>query len=100
MISPFTHPGTKIVCVDVSSNFQHVSTHASSGRLDGLTKDEVYTVLEIRPDGNIKSGYEVLVREIARPSGAGFALERFRLLDLPEAITRLLEAAPLDAEPA
>ncbi|WP_395697739.1 hypothetical protein [Methylocella sp.] len=98
MLSPFTAPGTKIVCVDDSSNFQHVASHDPVGRLDGLRKETVYTLAAIRRDANVKSGFEAYVEEIRRPSGVGFALERFRRLELPRAISALLDATPADFE--
>ena len=55
------------------------------GDLNGLKEGEIYTVFKIyptKPADWIKSEYEVIVYEINRPFGRGFAIERFRYLDI------------------
>ena len=55
------------------------------GDLDGLKEGEIYTVINIYPTKPafwIKSDYEVVLSEIKRLGGRGFAIERFRYLDI------------------
>jgi hypothetical protein len=43
-------------------------------------------------------GFEVLIREIKRRKGGGFALERFKLAALPRCLTDILTAAPIKSK--
>jgi hypothetical protein len=99
MISPHTPPGTKIICVDDSLSDKYVAPHALSrpavGDLDGLRNGDVYTVAEIIKDPDAKGGFVVRLEEIMRSCALqgepdGFALHRFRYLDLPKCLTDLL----------
>jgi hypothetical protein len=94
MINPDTPPGTEVVCVA-----------AGRGRYGdgGLRRGAIYTVERIAPA--IDGGHVVVLSEIPpwqtyTPPwglvGIGFELRRFRYLDLPASLTRLLEAAPQD----
>lgn len=96
MISPNTPPGTEVVCVE-----------AGPGRFGdgGLQRGAIYTVERITPA--IDGGHVVVLSEIqpwqgyAAPWGVvgiGFELRRFRYLDLPGSLTRLLEGAQLESE--
>ena len=84
-ISPNTPPGTEVICINddpdafINPNFFYL------GDLNGLKEGEIYTVFKIyptKPADWIKSEYEVIVYEINRPFGRGFAIERFRYLDI------------------
>lgn len=96
MISPNTPPGTEVVCVE-----------DGPGRFGdgGLRRGEIYTIERIAPA--IDGGHVAVVREIppwrtyAPPwglVGVGFELRRFRYLDLPPALTGLLESAARENE--
>jgi hypothetical protein len=96
MIRPDTPSGTEVVCVE-----------AEPGRYgDGrLAQGAIYTVERIVPA--IDGGHVVVLSEIppwqtyAPPwglVGIGFELRRFRYLDLPPSLTKLLETAKRDAE--
>jgi hypothetical protein len=96
MISPDTAPGTEVVCID-----------AAPGRYGdaGLRRGAIYTVERISP--GIDGGHALVLAEIppwqsyAPPWGlvsVGFELKRFRYLDLPDSLSKLLETAGNDAE--
>jgi hypothetical protein len=96
MINPETPPGTEVICVE-----------AGPGRYGdgGLRRGAIYTVDRIAPA--IDGGYVVVLSEIPpwqtyTPPwglvGIGFELRRFRYLDLPRSLTRLLEDAPVEIE--
>lgn len=96
MISPDTAPGTEIICIDDSSG------PYGNG---GLTKGMLYTVESIAPA--ITGGFVVLLMELrpwktyAPPWGAvdvGFELKRFRYLDIPTEVMKLLESSPKELE--
>lgn len=79
MISPHTPPGTRVVCVDAEGALQ-------------LVEGGTYTLSKITRDGND------FFAEIEGPYSYeqnGWFLSRFRRLDLPESLTRLLHAAPV-----
>jgi hypothetical protein len=88
MISPHTPPGTKVVCIDASGTEIH----------DGVTpcplvEGAVYTLAQIEMwEGRLFA----LVVEIG--DREAFALRRFRRLDLPESLTKLLNVQPTDLE--
>lgn len=92
MIRRNTPPGTEIVCIDAGPGpYGNVR----------LRRGEIYTVLRVAPA--INGGDVVLLDEVAPvetyapPWGLvelGFELRRFRYLDIPDELTRLLEAAP------
>lgn len=90
MIRADTPPGTEIVCVDAAPGPYGES---------GLQQGAIYTVERIAPA--IDGGHVVVVAELppcesfAPPWGLvdiGFELKRFRYLDIPRSLTRLLEA--------
>jgi hypothetical protein len=94
MIRPDTAPGTEVVCID-----------ASDGALGptGLERGAVYTVASIQK--GVAGKHVVLVEEVRAvesylpPWGmvkAGFSLTRFKYLDLPPELTRLLDEVPQD----
>jgi hypothetical protein len=100
MISPHTSPGTQIVCIDASSNGKYMSA-VWIGGFDGLTEGQIYTVKDIYPTQRAISGFAVLLYEIDRDGGQGWAIDRFRYLDLPSSITDALNACPVkDKAPA
>lgn len=96
MIRRDTPPGTEIVCIDAAPGpYGNVR----------LTQGDIYTVCRVAPA--INGGDVVLLDEIppietyAPPWGLvelGFELRRFRYLDIPKALTRLLEVAPVDTD--
>ena len=98
MLSPHTPPGTRVVCIDDESLGRYNVRRSAYG-LDGLTKGETYTVKRIEAFHLTTSGFLVVLAEVTRPRGriAGFALERFRRVDLPECLTSLLNVAPTDS---
>ena len=94
MISSNTPPGTEVVCIE-----------ATPGRYGdgGLRRGAIYTVERIAPA--IDGGHVVVLGEIPpwqtyTPPwgliGIGFELRRFRYLDIPDSLTRLLEDAPVE----
>lgn len=95
MISPDTPPGTEVVCVDDAPG------PYGDG---GLQRGAIYTVERIA--SAIDGGHVVVLAEIPPwrtyappwgPVGVGFELRRFRYLDIPDALTRLLDVAPIEA---
>jgi hypothetical protein len=84
MISPFTKSGTEVVCVNDELWRYTIPGFNYRGSLDGLTKGSVYTVSQIVKAGEGSySDHEIILREIRRPGERqGFAIERFRYLDL------------------
>jgi hypothetical protein len=95
MISPDTPPGTEVVCVE-----------DGPGRYGdgGLQRGAIYTVERIA--SAIDGGHVVVLAEISPwrtyappwgPVGVGFELRRFRYLDIPDSLTRLLDVAPVEA---
>ncbi|WP_020176241.1 hypothetical protein [Methyloferula stellata] len=96
MISPHTPPGTKIVCIDADLHRRfniHGFFYTSS--MDGLTKDAVYTVRDVLPDETCIDQFEVRLVEIERPCNGGYALSRFRYLELPRTLIDLLNTEPV-----
>jgi hypothetical protein len=91
MISPHTPAGTKIVCVDASPNGKYTSAIWIGG-LDGLQQGGIYTVKAIYPTDRAISGFAVLLQEIERDRNQGWAIDRFRYLELPSSITETLRA--------
>ena len=96
MISPDTPPGTEVVCVE-----------AGPGRYGdgGLRRGFIYTVEQIAPaidGGNVVVLSEIPPWQSYTPPwglvGIGFELRRFRYLDIPHSLTRLLEDAPVEIE--
>ncbi len=94
MISPHTTPGTQVVCVDASSDGKYMSGLWVGG-LDGLKQGQIYTVKAIYPTHRAISGFAVLLDEIKRDGNQGWAIDRFRYLDLPASITDALNARPV-----
>ncbi len=68
------------------------------GGLDGLQQGHIYTVKAIYPTGRAISGFAVLLHEIERDLGQGWAIDRFRYLELPPCITDSLKAQPAEDE--
>jgi len=101
MISPNTLPGTEVICINddpdafINPNFFYI------GDLNGLKEGGIYTVFKIIPTNPcewIKSEYEVVLHEIDRPFGRGFAIERFRYLDIAKLDELLKEPLTLEHE--
>ena len=94
MISPFTKPGTKVVCID---NSDALVTFGMSGPFasDVLHVGKVYTILEWleAPNGALN----IFLLEVPhRGSGDfGFNRARFRLAELPRVLTDILTAVPI-----
>ena len=63
--------------------------------MDGLTKDAVYTVRDILPDETCIDKFDVRLIEIERSCKGGYALSRFRYLELPRTLTDALSGEPL-----
>ncbi len=96
MISPHTPPGTKIVCVDADLHRRfniHGFFYTSS--MDGLAKNAIYTVRDVVPDETCIDKFEVRLVEIERPCNGGYALSRFRYLELPRVLTDVLDGERL-----
>lgn len=103
MISPHTAPGTKIICVDDAlDGYTNWPSCRLTDDLDGLRKDETYTVAEICEDDIARSGFVVIVREIERlligDNNRGFDIARFRYASLPSCLTELLNTAPIKSD--
>jgi hypothetical protein len=96
MINPDTRPGTDVICIDDACGPYGAS---------GLQKGALYTVAKIEPA--ITGGFGVILEEVSPretyippwgPITVGFELKRFRYLDLPKSLTRLLIQAPVGFE--
>ncbi|CAB4145853.1 hypothetical protein UFOVP1204_54 [uncultured Caudovirales phage] len=99
MISPWTKPGTKVVCVE-SDGSGHGGPYLGVG--------QVYTVKEMykTPDGRV--GVDICEYDHDRLTRAvwwkfwqpkckfSFARKLFNPLELPKSITSLLNTAPVD----
>lgn len=90
MILPDTQPGTEVVCVDDSAGM-----HGPSG----LARGNIYTVDRIRK--GLRGEFVAILADVEPSIGyvapwgvvtVGYALRRFRYLDIPESLTSLLEA--------
>ena len=81
MIDPMTPAGTKIICINDDYRTFRVPNIVYDNDLDGLTKGNEYTLVEIFPtdDSNkTLSKFMVCVAEIYRHGfNKGFAIERF-----------------------
>jgi hypothetical protein len=97
MISPFTKPGTKVVCIDASLTNAY-NTRPCKLELDGLQLGATYTVDEIRPHALNKDGLIVVLQEIIRRNTPGYSLRRFRYAELPKSLTDLLNVSPVDSD--
>ncbi len=101
MISPWTKPGTKVVCVDnvaalddfnpflhdmIKSRFKIIPAPCVAGQL--------YTVADIVEHPFPIDGFAMTLTEF--PADAGFLLRFFRPLDLPRSLTEILDRAPVD----
>jgi hypothetical protein len=93
MISPHTPAGTKVVCIDASADGKYMSATWVGG-LGGLQEAGVYTVKAIYPTDRAISGFGVLLHEIERYGGQGWAIDRFRYLELPFCLMDALNARP------
>lgn len=97
MLSPFTKPGTKVVCIDAEGSDKYGGTYGAFNGEDAravLRKNEIYTVAEIGLyKGRLKPS--VMLEEYPWWTG-GFALERFRPAALPKAIMDTLVGVPID----
>jgi len=97
MIRPDTPPGAEIICIDAAEG--------PWGPIP-LTLGAIYTVDRII--ATIDGVWAVLLAEVEAPSvyappwgmvTIGFGLHRFRYLDLPDELTRLLDTTVRRAEP-
>lgn len=96
MISPWTKPGTKVVCIDAVAHTRYmrgVPTRA----LMPLVEGEVYTVLNVHQTDADIGGFTVYLSEIPLRStfDNGYSLRRFRPAELPRCLTDILIAVPL-----
>jgi hypothetical protein len=101
MISPHTPPGTRIICIDADDNGQYETddTDYRGVGLDGLRLGDVYTVHLVDEDPGSTSGFCVILCEIIRQPKQlrfGFALERFRRLDLPKCLRDIEAGRPIE----
>lgn len=89
MIRADTPPGTEIVCIDAApgpygeSGLQHGAVYTVERTAQAIDGSHVVVVAEITP-----------CETFAPPWGLveiGFELKRFRYLDIPQSLTRLLE---------
>ncbi len=97
MISPHTPPGTRIVCIDAELHRRfNIHGFFFTSSMDGLTKDAVYTVRDVIPDETCIDHFEVRLVEIERPCHGGYALSRFRYLELPRSLTNVLTSATVE----
>jgi hypothetical protein len=94
MISPHTSPGTKVVCIDANSDGKYMSAPWIGG-LGDLQQGQIYTVKAIYPTDRAISGFAVLLYEIERDQVQGWAIDRFRYLDLPSCISDALNVQPV-----
>jgi hypothetical protein len=89
MISPFTKPGTKVVCVNDSDDLS-----LCRGKRLNYRVGEVYTVDRIII--HVITGEPVVqLVEVSHRQGFGLRLKRFRYLDLPKCLTDCLTEQPL-----
>jgi hypothetical protein len=96
MISPHTPPGTKIICIDADLHRRfNIHGFFFTSSMDGLTKGAIYTVRDILPDETCIDKFEVRLVEIERPGNDGYALSRFRYLELPRALTDVFNREPV-----
>jgi hypothetical protein len=98
MISPMTPPGTEVICINDDPDAFINPKYFYIGDLNGLKEGEIYTIFKIyptQPCNWIMSEYEVIVYEIDRPFGRGFAIERFRYLELAKLDELLKEPVQL-----
>lgn len=97
MISPHTPPGTRVVCIDAKVHLRFANAHIPKRpySADPLIEGHTYTVDQVILTRRLKSGYAVVLVE---RGWNGFALERFRLAELPRCLTQILEGAPIDSE--
>lgn len=101
MISPFTPPGTKVVCIIASK---------PPGERVALVEGHVYTIRGWSdfaisgPNGTCENGvYLEEIRNAMDPKGGGeltYNRQRFRLASLPSCLTDCLTSAPVDQVPA
>lgn len=94
MISPHTPAGTKVVCIDADADGKYMCATWVGG-LGSLQEGGVYTVKAIYPTRRAISGFGVLLHEIERDEGHGWAIDRFCYLDLPLCLTDALNARPV-----
>lgn len=108
MISPFTPPGTKVVCINADRDFARVPGFATYDEDCSwpIREGAVYTVLSIQP-ANVPSlaKLDVALVEIDEQWSDGirwhrrcFAITRFRRAELPSCLTELLDAAPVSQD--
>jgi hypothetical protein len=97
MISPYTPPGTKLICIDANSHgLYDVYMNPTKG-LDGLSLGHVYSVGQVTVDDGSISGYTVVLDEIERSGPRpGFALQRFRPFDLPKCLRDIEADKPIE----
>lgn len=95
MISASTPPGTDVVCIEAGPGPYCNDTK--------LTKGSVYTIEQIVP--SIDGCFCATLVGIEPPTGyhpafgmvhIGFELHRFRYLDIPRSLTKLLETTPIE----
>jgi hypothetical protein len=94
MISSHTAPGTKVICIDADCDGKYMSAPWIGG-LGSLKEGEIYTVKATYPTDRAISGFAVLLYEIERDQDQGWAIDRFRYLDLPSCISDALNAQPM-----
>jgi hypothetical protein len=99
MISPHTPPGTRLICIDANSHDLYRLHMAPARGLDGLRLGRVYTVGKVAIDDDSISGFTVVLQEIHRSGPRpGFALQRFRRLDLPKCLRDIEAGKPVERD--
>lgn len=88
MISPFTAPGAKVVCIKLPTKYIENCWN--------IKLNEVYAVAEIQANEEFTNNFMVILQELDQCEAYG--LELFRRLDLPECLTSLLNVQPVERE--
>lgn len=87
MISPFTKPGTKVVCIKTASKSWNYYTGERTSRAFPLAVGEVYEVSEVVKSSIVANGFAVGLRGYTHC----FQLHLFRYAELPRSITQYLD---------
>jgi hypothetical protein len=91
MISPFTPPGTKVVCVDDDDSGKYTMGVCDNDTAMPIRKGEVYTVVVITPDDWAKNFYAVMLHEVPlrNDRDTGYDIARFDYIDTQDQINEI-----------